>query len=278
MKIKLSISIHHLLLLPLASTLVIGMIQPALGGGELCLHTLSATDEKQMSSEKRELLAQVEAGLKNPRLAKHLEDARGFEFINGIKAKGAVSLLVGNHSKINRRANLSRYTKIAKSIADSGRFVLYDADASTASVIAAAAGSRAIGISGHRSDRRSGHLSDRRSGHLSDRRNSSGAGPLIVKIENMNMRMDAFGENSTVISGTDSMVGMGLAIHGKSQWIFDATGTWKDSLASWNQHLTEANRNLGMKFSTVSVLNQTSAFDVEQLPTIDVVAAQSISR
>lgn len=202
--------------------------------------------------ESLSIKTQLRAGLTNPKMVPHIEDVYSAQFISDVKKMGAVSLVVGNSTRVNSKKNLQMYVELAKKISDAGYAVLYDADASTAQAIREAAKPRGIGISANKS--------------------SSNGQDVVVKIENMHMRLDAFGEQSKgagqrehfVIASTDSLVGMGLLIHRKVKSVIDTNGSWTNQLANWNQEVNIKNRNLGIKYQEIPVIASSDAIAFEK--------------
>jgi len=181
-----------------------------------------------------QLLARIREGLKDSRKMPHLQDARMLHFLEQLKAHGAVTLAVGNSTRNQRSSNLERYHELAAKIAQSGRYVFYDADARSADAIRTAAGKMAIGISAAQS-------------------NAPGES-LIIPLHNEHMRLSAFGEKTQVIAGTDSFLGVALILFRKAQFVFPADGRWTNPLAQWSRRLTSDGNNLGIKFDDVPVL------------------------
>lgn len=204
---------------------------------QFCFSGSAAADigtscEKDLTTITRAgLLERIRQDLRDPRKAVHLQDARMLHYLDTLKAHGAVTLAVGNSTRVNRSANLQRYEDLARQIAQSGRYVFYDADASTAAAIQQGAGKMAVGISASET-------------------NSPGQ-PLIVPLHNEHMRLSAFGDDTTVIAGTDSLVGLALTLFRKAQFVFPTDGRWTNPLAQWSRRLNSEGQNLGIRFNDV---------------------------
>ena len=202
-----------------------------------CIASAQETCKELLHLKTRtQLLAEIRSAMRDPRRATSIQDVRMLHFLNGLKAQGmgAVTLAVGNSTEIHKASDLAAYEQLAAKIAQSGRYVFYDADASTAEAIRKGAGPLAIGISTTESN--------------------SPEESLIVPIRNEHMRLSAFGDNIPVIAGIDSFVGVALLIFQRAKFVYSPDGRWTNPLQQWSSRLENDGENLGLYFGEVLAL------------------------